>query len=193
MVAVRFTNFLRGYRVTIDFARRVVRLKRQLPEQLEDQQLARRWRSSPRTSTLDEPGTFWSLHLSRDGQGVTASLGESEETRDIWLFDVRRGAGGVGRPVTSSGGANPHSGADGRELFFLNSSMLMRAAVTTTPQGLEVGHAEPLFDLTQRLGDVRVGSRVRRVAGQAAVFPWGSATPRARGDRARAQSARGAP
>jgi hypothetical protein len=37
-------------------------------------------------------------------------------------------------------------------LFFLNGSVLMRAPVTAAPSGLDVGAAEPLFDLTSRLG-----------------------------------------
>jgi dipeptidyl aminopeptidase/acylaminoacyl peptidase len=244
-------------------------------------------RGGREVGTLGEPGAFWNLHLSRDGGWVTASLGPSEDARDIWLFDTHRGirtrvtrddadeadpavspdgraiafstrsgnakrvdvkavtgtapavrviednrnknpqdwspdgqhvlyahfsggassfdlwtvpasggaptalvqtnalelraafspdgkwvayetnesgrfevaitpfpTGGPGRPVTSSGGANPHWGPDGRELFFLNGSMLMRAAVTTTSSGLEVGSAEPLFDMTQRIGEL---------------------------------------
>jgi hypothetical protein len=70
---------------------------------------------------------------------------------------LRALAGGPGRPVTAAGGANPLWGVDGRELFFLNGSMLTRAAVTSTAAGIEVGAAEPLFDLAPRLGDFSAG------------------------------------
>ena len=49
-------------------------------------------RSGREVGTWGETGVFSSHHLSRDGQWVTASiLGCSDDARDIWLFDTRRG------------------------------------------------------------------------------------------------------
>jgi len=89
--------------------------------------------------------------LSPDGKWVAYTSNESGR------FEVHLTAfpaGGPGRQVTSSGGTSPHWSPDGRELFFLSRSTLMRATVTASPSGLDVGVPAPLFDLTSRLGDL---------------------------------------
>jgi Tol biopolymer transport system component len=89
--------------------------------------------------------------ISPDGKWVAYT---SNESGRIEVHVTGFPAGGPGRQVTSSGGTNPHWSPDGRELFFLNRSTLMRAAVTASTSGLDVGVPSPLFDLTSRLGDL---------------------------------------
>jgi hypothetical protein len=49
------------------------------------------------------------------------------------------------------GGTNPHWRRDGKEMFFMNGSALMHATVTATAAAVDIGAAEPLFDLGSRL------------------------------------------
>ena len=75
--------------------------------------------------------------------------------RDVFITPFP--AGGVARPVTTAGGMNPHWGPDGREIFYLKESTLMRAAVSASGAALEIGTATPLFDIGARLGGLTSG------------------------------------
>jgi Tol biopolymer transport system component len=109
--------------------------------------------------------------ISPDGKWVAYDSSESGRS-EVYLTAFP--AGGPGRPLTSSGGTNPHWSPDGRELFFLNRSTLMRAAVTTSASGLEVDAPQPLFDLSSRLGGVgELGTSVLNPSTVFSVAPDG--------------------
>jgi serine/threonine protein kinase len=85
--------------------------------------------------------------LSPDGRFVAY---ESNESGRSEVYIARFPIGGAKWPVSSTGGANPQWRRDGKEIYFMNGGVLMRAAVTTVA-GADIGVAEPLFDLGSRL------------------------------------------
>ena len=62
------------------------------------------------------------------------------------MYVTRYPVGGERWPVSSNGGTNPHWSRDGKELFFLGATSLMRASVTMSANTVEIGAAETLFD-----------------------------------------------
>jgi len=118
------------------------------------------------TSSLD----VWTLALQGDRTPVPVINSAASESRSAFSPDGRFVAYessesgrpevyllpfppvGRGRPISATGGRNPHWRADGQEIFFLGDAGVMRAAVTRSASGLEIGVPEPLFELASRLG-----------------------------------------
>ena len=87
--------------------------------------------------------------LSPDGRLVAY---ESNESGRSEVYIARFPIGGAKWPVSSTGGANPHWRRDGKEIYFMNAGALMHAAVTTVAgPALDIGVAQPLFDVGSRL------------------------------------------
>lgn len=80
--------------------------------------LTRLDRSGREVGALGDPGDFSNLHLSRDGGWATASVSAaSDDDRDIWVFDVRRG---VRTRVTrdDADDTDPVVSPDGSQVFY---------------------------------------------------------------------------
>jgi eukaryotic-like serine/threonine-protein kinase len=86
---------------------------------------------------LDQWGEF-----SPDGRFLAYTSSESGRY-EVYL--ARFPVGAERWPVSTGGGTNVHWRRDGSELFFLSGASLMRVAVRTSPAGVEIGTAEPLF------------------------------------------------
>jgi Tol biopolymer transport system component len=94
-------------------------------------------------SLMDPPSVKGSFRFSPDGKWVAY---QSNESGRFEVFVVPYPGPGAKRQVSIDGGTDPRWSRDGRELFYLNGTKMMAAAVETGPTFRVLGTPRMLFD-----------------------------------------------
>jgi hypothetical protein len=75
----------------------------------------------------------------------------SNESGQRGVYVTRYPGGGERWPVSAAGGTNPHWSRDGKALYFLGETSLLRAPVRVAGRAVEIGDAEAIVPLPFRM------------------------------------------